>query len=100
MAFMAPAPAPPAAQQNSAAPAGRTQKQRVEDAVGDLAAELLKIQGLGPKSIAALWEHYRVSTIDDLERYPWPRADWFDYSGMPAAASTPACRIPPPSILR
>jgi len=32
------------------------------------ALELLKIQGLGPKSIAALWEHYRVSTIEDLER--------------------------------
>ncbi len=32
------------------------------------ALELLKIQGLGPKSIASLWEHYRVSTVDDLER--------------------------------
>jgi DNA polymerase (family 10) len=32
------------------------------------ALELLKIQGLGPKTIALLWEHYRVSTIDDLER--------------------------------
>ncbi len=32
------------------------------------ALELLKIQGMGPKSIRALWEHYRVSTIDDLER--------------------------------
>ena len=32
------------------------------------ALELLKIQGLGPKTIAMLWEHYRVSTIDDLER--------------------------------
>ena len=32
------------------------------------ALELLKIQGLGPKSIAMLWEHYRVSTIDGLER--------------------------------
>lgn len=31
------------------------------------ALELLKIQGLGPKSIALLFEHYRVSTIDDLE---------------------------------
>jgi DNA polymerase (family 10) len=31
------------------------------------ALELLKIQGLGPKSIALLWEHYRVSTVDDLE---------------------------------
>src|SRR5438105_8311629 len=28
------------------------------------ALELLKIQGLGPKSIRVLWEHYRVSTID------------------------------------
>jgi len=32
------------------------------------ALELLKIQGLGPKTIARLWEHHRVSTIDDLER--------------------------------
>lgn len=32
------------------------------------ALELLKIQGLGPKSIAGLIEHYRVSTIDDLEK--------------------------------
>ncbi len=32
------------------------------------ALELLKIQGLGPKTISLLWEHYRVSTIDGLER--------------------------------
>jgi DNA polymerase (family 10) len=32
------------------------------------ALELLKIQGLGPKGIALLHEHYGVSTIDDLER--------------------------------
>ena len=32
------------------------------------ALELLKIQGLGPKSIALLFEHYRVSSVDDLER--------------------------------
>jgi len=32
------------------------------------ALELLKIQGLGPKSIALIWEHYRVSTVDGLER--------------------------------
>jgi DNA polymerase (family 10) len=32
------------------------------------ALELLKIQGLGPKSIALLFEHYRVSTVDDLEK--------------------------------
>ena len=32
------------------------------------ALELLKIQGLGPKSIALLFEHFQVSTIDDLER--------------------------------
>ena len=30
--------------------------------------ELLKIQGLGPKSIAVLYEHFQVSNIDDLER--------------------------------
>lgn len=32
------------------------------------ALELLQIQGLGPKSISILFEHFRVSTIDDLER--------------------------------
>src|SRR3954454_21006849 len=32
------------------------------------ALELLKIQGLGPKSIALLIEHFRVTTVDDLER--------------------------------
>ncbi len=32
------------------------------------ALEFLKIQGLGPKGIALLFEHYRVSTIDELER--------------------------------
>ena len=32
------------------------------------ALELLKIQGLGPKSIRTLFEHYRVSTIDGLEK--------------------------------
>ncbi len=32
------------------------------------ALELLKIQGLGPKSIALLYEHHAVRTVDDLER--------------------------------
>jgi DNA polymerase (family 10) len=32
------------------------------------ALELLKIQGLGPKSIALLYEHHGVKSIDDLER--------------------------------
>src|SRR5580698_1591435 len=32
------------------------------------ALEFLKIQGLGPKSIALLFEHYKVGTIDELER--------------------------------
>lgn len=32
------------------------------------ALEFLKIQGLGPKSIAMLFAHYRISTIDDLEK--------------------------------
>jgi len=30
--------------------------------------ELLRIQGLGHKGIALLWEHHKVATIDDLER--------------------------------
>ncbi len=32
------------------------------------ALELLKIQGLGPKSIALLTEHYGVRSVDDLEK--------------------------------
>jgi DNA polymerase (family 10) len=32
------------------------------------ALEFLKIQGLGPKSIAVIWEHFRISSIDELER--------------------------------
>jgi DNA polymerase (family 10) len=31
------------------------------------ALELLKIQGLGPKSIRMLWDQHRISTIDGLE---------------------------------
>jgi DNA polymerase (family X) len=30
--------------------------------------EFLKIQGLGPKGIALIFEHYRIGTIDELER--------------------------------
>src|SRR5579871_471997 len=30
--------------------------------------ELLKIQGLGPKGIALVYEHYQVATIDELEK--------------------------------
>ena len=30
--------------------------------------ELLKIQGLGPKGIALVYEHHKVSSIDELER--------------------------------
>ncbi len=32
------------------------------------ALEFLKIQGLGPKTIALLFEHFRVTTMDELER--------------------------------
>jgi DNA polymerase (family X) len=32
------------------------------------ALEFLKIQGLGPKSIALIFEHFQAQTIDDLER--------------------------------
>jgi DNA polymerase (family 10) len=32
------------------------------------ALEFLKIQGLGPKSIALIFEHYRIGTIDELEQ--------------------------------
>ncbi len=29
-----------------------------------------------------------ATTLDDLEAYAWPQADWFDYSQMKAAAAT------------
>src|SRR5262245_5555198 len=32
------------------------------------ALELLKIQGLGPRGIALLYEHFQVANIEDLER--------------------------------
>ncbi len=32
------------------------------------ALEFLKIQGLGPKSIALLFEHFRIGTMDELEQ--------------------------------
>jgi DNA polymerase (family 10) len=32
------------------------------------ALEFLKIQGLGPKSIALIFEHHRIGTIDELEQ--------------------------------
>lgn len=32
------------------------------------ALEFLKIQGLGPKGIATLFEHHRITTMEDLER--------------------------------
>ncbi len=32
------------------------------------ALEFLKIQGLGPKGIALIFEHYQIGTIDELER--------------------------------
>src|SRR5690242_7123890 len=32
------------------------------------ALEFLQIQGLGPKSIALLFEHFRITTIDELEQ--------------------------------
>src|SRR5215467_13847500 len=32
------------------------------------ALEFLKIQGLGPKGIAVLFEHHKISTMDELEK--------------------------------
>ena len=32
------------------------------------ALEMLRIQGLGPKTIRGLWDHFRVSTLEELER--------------------------------
>lgn len=32
------------------------------------ALEMLRIPGVGPKTVRALWEHFRVSTVEDLAR--------------------------------
>ncbi len=51
--------------------AARGSFQRRDEMLGKYpptALEMLKIQGLGPKSVAAIIEHFRVSTLDGLER--------------------------------
>lgn len=42
--------------------------------------------GAGVYSEQYFYPLAKVRTIADAERYAWPRADWFDYSGMKAAA--------------
>lgn len=32
------------------------------------ALEMLRIQGLGPKTIRLIWDHFRISTLEELER--------------------------------
>ena len=32
------------------------------------ALEMLKIPGLGPKTVRTLWDHFRVSTLEELEQ--------------------------------
>ena len=44
------------------------QRERLLEKYPPTALEFLKIQGLGPKTIALLFEHFRVTTMDDLER--------------------------------
>jgi DNA polymerase (family X) len=34
--------------------------------------QLLKIQGLGPKTIALIWSSYKVSDVDGVEKHPAP----------------------------
>jgi len=41
------------------------------------ALEMLRIPGLGPKTIRALWDHFRVSTLEELEHF----------AGSPAAGA-------------
>lgn len=36
------------------------------------------------------WPLAAAQTIDDLDQYTWPKADWFDYSGMAAKAQEAA----------
>jgi uroporphyrinogen decarboxylase len=40
--------------------------------------------GTGVYSEAAAPPLASALTIDDLQRYPWPRVEWFDFSAMPA----------------
>ena len=42
--------------------------------------------GTGIYSEQVFYPLKTAATIDDLEAYRWPRAEWFDYSGMRAAA--------------
>lgn len=42
--------------------------------------------GTGTYSEQCHWPLADARTIDDLERYAWPRVEWFDYSGIRAAA--------------
>jgi len=44
------------------------QREKLLEKYPPTALEFLKIQGLGPKTIALLFEHFRVTTMDDLER--------------------------------
>ena len=44
------------------------QRDRLLEKFPPGALEFLKIQGLGPKSIALIFEHYHIGTIDELER--------------------------------
>lgn len=41
--------------------------------------------GSGAYDDVVAWPLAQAKTIDDLEKYLWPTADWFDYSGMKAA---------------
>ena len=43
-------------------------RERLLDKYPPAALEFLKIQGLGPKTIALLFEHFHVTTMDELER--------------------------------
>jgi DNA polymerase (family 10) len=44
------------------------QREKLLEKYPPTALEFLKIQGLGPKTIALLFEHFRVTTMDGLER--------------------------------
>jgi DNA polymerase (family 10) len=44
------------------------QREKLLEKYPPTALEFLKIQGLGPKTIAMLFGHFRVTTMDDLER--------------------------------
>ena len=66
--FPASAKASPACWRNSASAARLKSATRCSRNSRPRCSSCFKIQGLGPKGIALVYQHYKVATIDELER--------------------------------